>query len=127
MFDIGFWEITLIGVVALLVVGPDKFPGLIRSTGYWMGRARQMASSVKQDFDREVSKAEGLKELMEEQKSILDRHELPDLNEMIDLDAPPRPVPASSGAPSLNKTSDEKQPSVTGSATPSTEKQDPSK
>lgn len=102
MFDIGFWEISLIGVIALLVVGPDKFPGMIRSVGYWFGRARQMASSVKDDFDREVAKAEGLKELMEEQKEIMERNALPDLNETIDLDTP-RPVPSSSGAPNLNK------------------------
>ena len=109
MFDIGFWEIALIGVIALLVVGPDKFPGLIRSTGYWFGRARQMASSVKEDFDHEVAKAEGLKELMDEQKNILERNTLSDLNEQIDLDAPPRPMPASNGAPNLNETRQKNQ------------------
>ncbi|NOY62665.1 MAG: twin-arginine translocase subunit TatB, partial [Gammaproteobacteria bacterium] len=33
MFDIGFWEITVIAVIALLVVGPDEFPQLVRSVG----------------------------------------------------------------------------------------------
>ena len=46
MFDIGFWEICLIGIVALVIVGPDRFPGMIRSVGYWMGRFRQIASNV---------------------------------------------------------------------------------
>jgi sec-independent protein translocase protein TatB len=35
MFDIGFWELTIIGVVALLVIGPDKLPGIARTAGMW--------------------------------------------------------------------------------------------
>lgn len=71
MFDIGFWEICLIGVIALIVVGPDRFPGMVRSVGYWMGRFRQIASNVKNEIQTEVDKAENLKQLMEEQENLL--------------------------------------------------------
>lgn len=54
MFDIGFWELLLIGVVALLVIGPDKLPGLARTAGLWLGRARHFIGSVKADIDREL-------------------------------------------------------------------------
>ncbi|EDN65377.1 twin-arginine translocation protein TatB [Beggiatoa sp. PS] len=54
MFDIGFWELCLIAVIALLVFGPEKLPGAARSTGLWIGRIRRMISSVKQDIDREL-------------------------------------------------------------------------
>ncbi len=75
MFDIGFWELALIGVIALLVVGPDRFPGLVRSAGYWLGRGRQMLSSVKTEFQSEVDKAEQLKQLIEEQNEMVLRQE----------------------------------------------------
>ncbi len=54
MFDIGFWELSLIAVVALIVFGPEKLPGAARTAGLWVGRARRFVSSVKQDIDREI-------------------------------------------------------------------------
>ena len=53
MFDIGFWEISLIAIVALLVFGPEKLPGVSRTAGVWIGRARRLVTTVKQDIDRE--------------------------------------------------------------------------
>lgn len=75
MFDIGFWEIIVIGVVALLVVGPEKFPGLIRNIGFWVGRFRRIASTVKSELQTEINKAEQLQKLLEEQEAIVKRHE----------------------------------------------------
>jgi sec-independent protein translocase protein TatB len=54
MFDIGFWELALIGVIALIVLGPERLPDAARTLGRWVGRARQMMSNVKQDLDREL-------------------------------------------------------------------------
>ncbi len=54
MFDIGFWELGLISVVALLVVGPERLPGLARTIGLWLGKARRMLTSIKDEIDREV-------------------------------------------------------------------------
>lgn len=66
MFDIGTLELVLISVVALLVVGPERFPKLARSAGLWVGRARRMLSAVKADIDREI-KSEELKEILRKQ------------------------------------------------------------
>ncbi len=66
MFDIGFWELAVIGVVALLVVGPERLPGLARTTGLWVGRARRFVSGVKADIDREIA-ADELKKALAEQ------------------------------------------------------------
>ncbi len=64
MFDIGFWELALIGVVALLVVGPDRLPGLARTVGLWVGRIRRYVSTVRDDIEREIQ-ADELKKLLE--------------------------------------------------------------
>lgn len=58
MFDIGFLELMLIGVVALLVVGPERLPKLARTLGLWLGRARRYASTVKADVERELREHE---------------------------------------------------------------------
>jgi len=55
MFDIGFWELAVIMVVALLVIGPDKLPGLARTAGLWAGKTQAMLRSVKADIDRELA------------------------------------------------------------------------
>ncbi|HED13472.1 MAG TPA: twin-arginine translocase subunit TatB [Gammaproteobacteria bacterium] len=56
MFDIGFWELALIGVVALVVVGPERLPALARTAGLWIGKARSMVADVKQDIQREIDR-----------------------------------------------------------------------
>jgi len=55
MFDIGFWELALILVVALMVIGPDKLPGLAKTAGLWVGKAQAMVRTVKADIDRELA------------------------------------------------------------------------
>lgn len=77
MFDVGFWELALIGLVMLVVVGPERLPKLARTAGLWLGRGRRMLSSVKAEIDREL-KADELKEILNKQaqsnplESILD-------------------------------------------------------
>jgi len=81
MFDIGFWELMIIGVVALIVVGPERFPGMIKKVGYWVGQFRRIASSVKSEIQVEVDKAEQLQNLLDEQKQILKRNADVDLTQ----------------------------------------------
>jgi sec-independent protein translocase protein TatB len=69
MFDIGFWELVVIGIVALLVIGPERLPGVARTTGLWVGKAKHFIFSVKAEVDREL-KADELKRIMEEQAKI---------------------------------------------------------
>ena len=58
MFDVGFWEIAIVAVVALIVVGPERLPPLARTVGLWVGKARRMVADVKSDIDREVRESE---------------------------------------------------------------------
>lgn len=54
MFDIGFWELTLVALVSLLVIGPERLPKVARLAGFWVGKARRMVSSVKQEIKQEL-------------------------------------------------------------------------
>jgi len=74
MFDIGFWELVLIAVVALVVVGPERFPGMVKKAGYWVGQFRRMANAVKSEIQLEVDKADELQRKLDEQKAILERN-----------------------------------------------------
>jgi len=79
MFDIGFWELTTIAVIALLVIGPDKLPGVARTAGKWVGRARRFVGDVKSDIDREL-KQEELR------KAIADDVGLDEIKEIMNTD-----------------------------------------
>ncbi|WP_372739373.1 Sec-independent protein translocase protein TatB [Neptunomonas sp.] len=54
MFDIGFAEILLIGVVALIVLGPEKLPTAVRAVGLWIGRAKRAVSSIQSEISEEL-------------------------------------------------------------------------
>ncbi|HLQ84716.1 MAG TPA: Sec-independent protein translocase protein TatB [Salinisphaeraceae bacterium] len=54
MFDIGFWELTLVAVIALIVLGPERLPGAARTLGKWVGRARRYANTLTSELEREV-------------------------------------------------------------------------
>ena len=75
MFDIGFWELTIIGVVALIVIGPERLPGVARTAGMWFGRMRRFVSSVKADIDKEL-KAEELQKVLKQQADSSGIHEI---------------------------------------------------
>ncbi|MEI8593959.1 Sec-independent protein translocase protein TatB [Photobacterium sp. Hal280] len=54
MFDIGFWELILIAIVGLVVLGPERLPVAIRSVSRWINAARNMASAVKTELSQEL-------------------------------------------------------------------------
>ena len=54
MFDISFTEILVIGVVALVVLGPERLPGVARTLGHLFGRAQRYVNDVKNDIQREM-------------------------------------------------------------------------
>jgi sec-independent protein translocase protein TatB len=58
MFDIGWGELVLIGVVALIVIGPKELPGTLRTLGQWMGKLRRMASEFQGQFQEAMREAE---------------------------------------------------------------------
>lgn len=104
MFDIGFWELSLILVVALLVIGPERLPGAARVTGMWIGRARRMFNSVKADIDREL-RADEMKKMLEEQIKVPEFQEIKEFQEELQRDVASETPPA---AESETKTETEK-------------------
>ena len=54
MFDIGFWELVVIAVVALVVLGPERLPSAIRTTTHWIRLIRSTANSVKAELEQEL-------------------------------------------------------------------------
>tara|TARA_B100000579_G_C22580860_1_gene733444 strand:+ start:87 stop:407 length:321 start_codon:yes stop_codon:yes gene_type:complete len=54
MFDIGFWELAIIGVVALLVIGPERMPEMVRTIGQWAGQFQRLMSSLKREIEAEA-------------------------------------------------------------------------
>jgi sec-independent protein translocase protein TatB len=71
MFDVGFWELVLVGVVALLVFGPERLPRVAREAGLWLRKARSMVASVKSEIDHELQLQE-LQQSLREQKRRLE-------------------------------------------------------
>ncbi|MDO7946013.1 Sec-independent protein translocase protein TatB [Xanthomonas euvesicatoria pv. eucalypti] len=70
MFDIGVGELTLIAVVALVVLGPERLPKAARFAGLWVRRARMQWDSVKQELERELE-AEELKRSLQDVQAAL--------------------------------------------------------
>jgi len=68
MFDIGFSELLLIGIVALVVIGPERLPKVARTAGHLFGRMQRYVADVKADINREIH-AEELHKLQDEIRS----------------------------------------------------------
>lgn len=64
MFDVGFWELVLCAVVALIVLGPERMPVVVRSVAQWLGAARSMLNAVKAEFEQELALDKLKQELM---------------------------------------------------------------
>lgn len=54
MFDIGFWELAVLAVVALLVVGPERLPKLVRDGGRWLRAVRRFVTETRYEIEREL-------------------------------------------------------------------------
>ena len=72
MFDFGFWEIAIIGVITLIVVGPERLPALARKAGVIMGKLNKFLNKVKADINEELKTDELKDQLsMDNEKSII--------------------------------------------------------
>ena len=69
MFDIGFWEICLIALVGLIVIGPEKLPKAARIAGFWVGKSRNMVASVKTEIKEELQ-AEEMRQILKDQSGV---------------------------------------------------------
>ncbi|HEX7047276.1 MAG TPA: Sec-independent protein translocase protein TatB [Gammaproteobacteria bacterium] len=54
MFDVGFSELALIGVLALIIAGPERLPGIMRTLGRFAGRAKASVAAIRDELEREV-------------------------------------------------------------------------
>ncbi|OED35422.1 twin arginine-targeting protein translocase TatB [Chromatiales bacterium (ex Bugula neritina AB1)] len=77
MFDVGFQEIVLIGVISLIVIGPEKLPSVARSVGLWVGKMQRFVAGVKTDIQSEL-KTDELRNLLSSQED-----QIRELKEMV--------------------------------------------
>lgn len=66
MFDVGFSELLMVGLVALLVLGPEKLPKAARLAGFWVGKARTVLVTAKAEIKQELH-AEEMRQLIQQQ------------------------------------------------------------
>jgi sec-independent protein translocase protein TatB len=135
MFDIGWSELVVIAVVALIAIGPKELPGVLRMVGQWMGKARKMASEFQGQFQEAMREAEmaDLKKTFDEvketatsmaggnimtslQKDVTDSLRIEDLNKP-ETDAQ---VASVIDAPAATSTSDALTPTTPEPPTPQT-------
>ena len=70
MFDIGFSELLLFGVIALIVLGPEKLPQAARTAGQWYAKLRRMISTLQSEIEFELDLAETRKQMQDELAKI---------------------------------------------------------
>ncbi|MDH5182718.1 MAG: Sec-independent protein translocase protein TatB [Gammaproteobacteria bacterium] len=76
MFDIGFWEVLIIGVVGLVVIGPERLPAVARTLGSWVGKMRGFVASTRADLEKEINSTE-LRQILDDKQG--------EINELRDI------------------------------------------
>lgn len=116
MFDIGFTEMMLIGVVALVVIGPERLPKVAREAGVYVARIRRFVQNAKRDIESELhnedlkkilqqqqDEIQNLKEMVGDSKRDLGIDELEDAIRDIEHNETPEPVAAKRETAEANK------------------------
>ncbi|MGH8371478.1 MAG: Sec-independent protein translocase protein TatB [Gammaproteobacteria bacterium] len=85
MLEGSFWELALIFVLALVVFGPERLPGLARTMGLWIGRARAVVRNLSEQLERELAVEEMRKTAADAKREINET-----LNEKISLTDKPK-------------------------------------
>lgn len=75
MFDVGFSELCMVGLVSLLVIGPEKLPQVARVAGFWLGKMRRMVANVQAEIKEELH-TEEMRRILQEQEELYRRFEL---------------------------------------------------
>jgi len=75
MFEVGFSELCMVALVALLVIGPEKLPKIARLAGFWAGKTRTIITNVKAEINEEL-KAEEMRQLFKEQQASLSQFQV---------------------------------------------------
>src|SRR5919112_897475 len=121
MFDIGYTELLVIAIVALVVIGPKDLPRVMRTVGHWVGRARGMARHFRSGLDtmmREAELEEMEKKWREENARILAEH--PFAEPLIDPEAlqAPAELPAPDEPEPVSEPEDKAAPAAPGGPLP---------
>jgi sec-independent protein translocase protein TatB len=126
MFGISFSELLLVGLVALLVLGPERLPGAARTAGLWVGRLKRSFNAIKQEVEREIGADEIRRQLHNEHILSLEQEARKIFSpvqqeptpvehvgqQTIHAPAAPAPTPAPAPAPAAVVASTEPAPSV---------------
>ena len=72
MFDIGFTELLIVAIVGLLVIGPERLPGAIRTGTAWLGRLRRGFNDIKREVEQELHNDAVMQELKKTQQDLQD-------------------------------------------------------
>ncbi|PYC21913.1 twin-arginine translocase subunit TatB [Aquipseudomonas alcaligenes] len=96
MFDVGFSELLLVGLIALLVLGPERLPVAARMAGLWIGRLKRSFNSLKTEVEREIGADEIRRQLHNEHILELER----EMKQSVQPPAPAAPNTDSQDKPS---------------------------
>ncbi|MBV4510640.1 MULTISPECIES: Sec-independent protein translocase protein TatB [Pseudomonas] len=99
MFGISFSELLLVGLVALLVLGPERLPGAARTAGLWIGRLKRSFNAIKQEVEREIGADEIRRQLHNEHILSLEQEARKILSPVQEPAKPLTPVAEHSIAP----------------------------
>ncbi|NVZ52139.1 Sec-independent protein translocase subunit TatB [Pseudomonas sp. B6002] len=99
MFGISFSELLLVGLVALLVLGPERLPGAARTAGLWIGRLKRSFNAIKQEVEREIGADEIRRQLHNEHILSLEQEARKILSPVQEPAKPAEPVAEQSIAP----------------------------
>lgn len=126
MFDIGFLELIIIAVVGLVVIGPERLPGVARNVGRWVGKTRRFITQVKSDIDREMKQEElrkalerdagldELKQIMNSERFTIEEEDKPDyLVKAISDDEPEQQTAEPSDSTEATNNNDDHPPADT--------------
>ncbi|TYL87130.1 twin-arginine translocase subunit TatB [Bradyrhizobium rifense] len=135
MFDIGWSELVLIGVVALVAIGPKELPGVLRMVGQWMGKARKMAAEFQGQFQEAMREAEmaDLKKSFDEVKEAatgftgggLMTSLQKDVSDALRVDALDKPAETSTTTTALEPPATSSEPPATSSEAQATSSEAP--
>lgn len=98
MFDIGFLELMFIGVVGLLVLGPERLPKAARTAGLWIGKIKRSVSGMQREISAQLE-AEELRQKLNEQQKKLDDSVRQVQRDVESIAEPDRPAEAPDKAP----------------------------
>ncbi|MCE8016720.1 twin-arginine translocase subunit TatB [Halomonas sp. MCCC 1A17488] len=96
MFDIGFLELLVLGIVGLLVLGPERLPKAARTVGLWVGKIKRTVSSMQREINSQLE-AEELRQKLKEQQAKLDES-LSKAKRDVESIADPAPTPGQADA-----------------------------